>query len=199
MTRQPTRGSPRRSPRRAAWRAGSPSCTRSADPMGRRHRPGPPTPGAQHQRLDLRDQHCMGADGRHRREIPCPQAVASALTRMMTSRAVAAFPHRRADLVTRACLGVRRDRVLQVEDQRIRRAGSSLWSARAHWSRACRARCGGGGHERTSSGTPLIGGRKGPIERQALASNKAGCGPVPDRGAPGKDRYSGGSTVDRMA
>ena len=113
---------------------------------------------------------CMGADGRHRREIRLPPPVASALTRMMTSRGRSRLPAppRRPG---HARLPWRPARPRPPGRRSAHpRAGSSLWSARAlepgkSTLRRGRARAD---IERNSA----YRWTERPIERQALASNK---------------------------
>ena len=77
--------------------------------------------------LDLGDQHGVGARPRGRGEIRLPprgRQRVDAHDRL--ARAIAACPQRGAHLLARARLGLGRDRVLEIEDQRIRRQALRL-------------------------------------------------------------------------
>ena len=77
--------------------------------------------------LDLGDQHGVGARPRRRGEIGlAPRGRQRVDAHDRLARAIAACPQRGAHLLARARLGLGRDRVLEVEDQRIGRQALRL-------------------------------------------------------------------------
>ncbi len=85
-----------------------------------------------------------GRAGRRREVVLAPGRVEGVDADHDLAGAVAALSNGRADLLAGRRLGVGRDRVLEIEDQRIGGQRPAPSRARGGWSRACRGRCGAG-------------------------------------------------------
>ena len=93
--------------------------------------------------LHLRQRHRVDREGRGNGNIGMPpDRVEPVYPQDQLARRVAAFAQRRSDIGARRLLGLRRDRVLKVEDQPVRRQGPRLVERARFRAGGGTARCG---------------------------------------------------------